>query len=72
VLHLRPPNNDLVLTLTTLKGEDIVGELVGILGSKYLRIMGRTLDVQVLTFVLILRHLSGVDVMITIFFCDFS
>jgi hypothetical protein len=33
--------------LTTSKGEDIIGELIGIFGSKYQRMMGRNLDVQV-------------------------
>ena len=48
VIHLKPPNNDLVLSLTTSKGEDLIGELVGIFGSRYQRMVGRKLDVQVL------------------------
>ena len=47
VMHLRPPSNDLVVSMTSSKGDDVIGELVGIFGSKYQKMMGRNLDVQV-------------------------
>lgn len=51
VLHMRSPSNDLVLSLNSYRGEDLIGELVGVFGTKYLRMMGRNLDIQANNFI---------------------
>jgi hypothetical protein len=60
VLQLRPPNNDLVLSMMTTKGEDVIGELIGVFGSKYRRMLGRNLDVQVSSNILMQKKDSVV------------
>ena len=45
VVHLRQPANDLIMSLTSLKQEDLVGELVGVLASRYARLTAKQLPV---------------------------
>eukprot|EP00095_Tigriopus_kingsejongensis_P004033 maker-scaffold5_size1054832-snap-gene-3.11 protein:Tk04033 transcript:maker-scaffold5_size1054832-snap-gene-3.11-mRNA-1 annotation:"hypothetical protein CAPTEDRAFT_167519" len=46
LIHLKS-SNDLVLSLQSKKGEDLTGELVGILADHYLKMLGRPLTVKV-------------------------
>ena len=48
ILHFGDSNthNDLVLTLISKKNEDLVGELVGVLGSAFAKKLGRPLNVM--------------------------
>lgn len=46
LIHLKS-SNDLVLSLQSKRGEDLTGELVGVLADHYLKMLGRPLNVRV-------------------------
>jgi len=47
IIHLKQtgPNNDLILKLNC-KNEDVIGEVLGVLASQYLKKLGRNLEVK--------------------------